>query len=238
MKKEEKALFLLLHLPPLHGPESLITLTEKIGFLPFFRNAIEGFSIEDCCPPSLWFADGVDGPWEWKGPAARSGRCVYGKFFAGKAGLVSLAWLPDFVNFRRDGYDFDARFDDGLSSFREKALYDTVAEAGAMLSGDLKELCNYRKGGNKGFDTLITRLQMQTYLCIGDFVYKKDKTGKPYGWGVAKYTTPEALLGEQTVRSAYARNPAESGERILRHLRALLPQAEEKQLLRMLRGAV
>ena len=47
MKKEEKALFPLLHLPPLHGPESLITLTEKIGFLPFFRNAIEGFSIED-----------------------------------------------------------------------------------------------------------------------------------------------------------------------------------------------
>ena len=238
MKKEERSLFPLLHLPPPGGPESLITLTEEIGFLPFFRNAIEGFSIEDCCPPSLWFADGVDGPWEWKGPAARSGRCVYGKFFAGKVGLISLAWLPDLVNFRRDGYDFDARFDEGLSSFREKALYDTVAEAGAMLSGDLKEICNYRKGGNKGFDTLITRLQMQTYLCIGDFVYKKDKTGKSYGWGVAKYTTPEALLGEQTVRLAYVRNPAESGERILRHLRALLPHAEEKQLLRLLRGAV
>ena len=50
---------------------------------------------------------------------------------------------------------------------------------------------NYRKGGNTGFDTVITRLQMQTYITIGDFVYSQDKFGRPYGWGIAEYTTPE-----------------------------------------------
>jgi len=44
-------------------------------------NEIPGFSIEELCPPELWFADDVDGPWEWKGPVARSGKCLYGKLF-------------------------------------------------------------------------------------------------------------------------------------------------------------
>ena len=219
----------------LRSPDELISLVEEIGFLPFFVNKIPGFSIEECCPPELWFAEDKDGPWEWKGPAARSGKCLYGKLFGGKAGYISKAWIPDFLNLRRDGYDFDARFDDGLASFREKTLYDTVAEHGSLLSKDLKELCNYRKDGNKGFDTLITRLQMQTYLCIGDFVYMKDKTGKPYGWGVAKYTTPEALFGYEFVTAAYKRDPKESGEKIFAHLQKILPHAEEKALWKLVK---
>ena len=38
-------------------------------------------AVEELCSPELWFADDVDGPWEWKGPAARSGKCLYGKLF-------------------------------------------------------------------------------------------------------------------------------------------------------------
>ena len=87
----------------LRSPDDIINLVRKIGFLPFFANDIEGFSIEECCPRELWFADGVDGPWEWKGPIAQSGECIYGKFFRGKAGFVSLEWFPDFANYRRDG---------------------------------------------------------------------------------------------------------------------------------------
>lgn len=55
----------------LHSADDLIAAVEQYGFLPFFRNEIHGFSIEELCPPELWFADDVDGPWEWKGPAAR-----------------------------------------------------------------------------------------------------------------------------------------------------------------------
>ena len=54
----------------LHSADGLIAAVEQHGFLPFFRNEIHGFSIEELCPPELWFADDVDGPWEWKGPAA------------------------------------------------------------------------------------------------------------------------------------------------------------------------
>ena len=151
----------------LRSPEDIAALTEEWGFLPFFAGEIPGFSVEECCPPELWFSEEADGPWEWKGPVARSGRCVYGKFFSGRAGFISREWLPDFANFRRNGYDFDARYDDGLASRKDKTVYDTVAEHGALLSKELKRLCNYGKGGNTGFDTVITRLQMRLCLYAG-----------------------------------------------------------------------
>lgn len=40
---------------------------------------------------------------------------------------MSREWIPDFANFRRDGYDFDARWDDGLASYKDKELYETIA---------------------------------------------------------------------------------------------------------------
>ena len=109
-----------------------------------------------------------------------------------------------------------------------------MAEHGALLSKELKHLCNYGKGGNTGFDTVITRLQMQAYLTVGDFVYMQDKYGKPYGWGVAKYTTPEALFGYDFVTSAYDREPEESKARIIAHLENILPGINEKQILKLI----
>lgn len=222
-----------MNLPKVHNADELLRLVEDIGFLPFFANEMGGFSIEDCCPRELWFTD-VEGPWEWKGPAARSCRCAYGKFFRGKAGFISRQWFPEFANYRRDGYDFDARWDDGLAQRKDKEIYDVLADQGALLSKKLKEYCNYRKGGNKGFDTVITRLQMQTYVTVADFVYMRDRFGKQYGWGVAEYTTPEKLFGYDTVTAAYTHSPEESQKRIFAHLSGLLPDATEKQLARLI----
>jgi hypothetical protein len=219
-----------MRIPKIDSLDKLLSTVERLGFLPFFANEIEGFSIEEHCPVELWFAPDRDGPWEWKGPAARSGRCVYGKFFGGRAGYVSLEWLPDFANFRRNGYDFDARFDEGLAQYKDREVYAAIQENGKILSKRLKQLCNYSKDGNKGFETVITRLQMQTYVTAGNFVYMRDKYGKPYGWGVAEYTTPEALFGYETVTGAYASPPEESRARILDHLAFLLPRASDDEL--------
>ncbi len=81
---------------------------------------------------------------------------------------------------------------------------------------------------------MITRLQMQTYITIGDFVYLQDKFGRPYGWGVAEYTTPEAQFGYEFVASSYRRKPEGSRERILAHLRTVLPEVPEKRLLKLI----
>lgn len=218
----------------INNEEELAKLVSEVGFLPFFKNTIEGFSIEECTPSKLWFSDELEGPWEWKGPVARRRDCIYGKFFSGRAGFVSLDWAPDFINFRRNGYDFDARYDDGLAPAKDKFLYDTVTEHGELLSKELKRLCHYGKGGNKGFDSIVTRLQMQSYLVIADFEYMRDKAGNAYGWGVAKYAAPEYILGAEKVKEAYAREPEESGRRIMEYLSKLLPHASEKQLAKLL----
>lgn len=218
----------------LNCPEDIIKLAEKVGFLPFFRCGIPGFSIEERTQPELWFTDN-DGPWEWKGPIARTKKCFYGKFFGGKAGFVSIEWFPDFCNYRRDGFDFDSRFDCGMASYKDKNVYDTVSRYGDILSKKLKSMCGYYKGGEKGFDGVITRLQMQTYVCISDFEYMRDKFGKPYGWGVARYSTPEEIIGCDAVTSAYKRDPSESKDRILAHLKKALPAATEKQLQKLIK---
>lgn len=220
--------------PVLRSAEDLAAWVAEAGFLPFFRCGIPGFSIEEHTPPELWFSATEEGPWEWKGPVTRAGTCVYGKFFRNKAGFVSLDWLPDFANLRRDGYDFDARCDEGLVPYPDREVYGAVAAHGSLLTPALKRLCGYGgKEGKKGFDAVITRLQMQTYVCVADFEYALDKYGRPYGWGVARYTTPEALFGYDRVAAAYARSPEESRQRVLARLRELCPNAGERQLAKI-----
>ena len=104
-----------------------------------------------------------------------------------------------------------------------------------MISKQLKRLGDYRKGGNKGFDTVMTRLQEQCYAVISDFVYLTDKQGKQYGWGVAQYSTPEKFLGDDFSQNVYKRDPKESYERVLEHLQEMLPHAKPEQIKHLLK---
>lgn len=217
------------------APEDVLNTVGRLGFLPFFSNSIPGFSIEEMCRPSLWFGQ-EEGPWEWKGPVIRMGGVIYGKFLAGKACYISKEWIPDFLNYRRDGYDFDSRYESGLAGRRDLNIYDAVTRYGSILSKKLKSLCGYTKaGGEKGFDGIITRLQMQGYICISDFEYMIDKHGNRYGWGVARYSTPEKMFGYELCSSAYSREPSESFERIIEHVSSVCPNASEDSIRKLFR---
>ena len=214
--------------------EDMVQLVDRLGFLPFFPNSVPGFSVEEMADPSIWF-HGVEGPWEWKGPVIRATGCVYGKFFEKKAGFISREWFPDFANFRRDGYDFDARYDDGLASHRDKELFELLDENAPIHTKLLRDKGDYRKGGKKGFETLITRLQFQCYAVVNDFLYLKDKNDKPYGWGVAEYSTPEKVLGADFTDAVYVRKPEESYQRVFEYLNRLLPDAGEAAIKKLLK---
>ena len=213
--------------------EDLENAVRELGFLPFFANSLTGFSIEEHVDPGIWFT-GRDGPWEWKGPVINELGCAYGKFFEKKAAYISPEWFPDFANYRRDGYDFDARFEDGLVFHGDKVLYDLIDSNAPILSKHLKHLGNYRKGGNKGFDTIINRLQSQGYVIISDFRYMLDKNGNEYGWGVAEYSTPEHFLGKPFTDRVYDRTPEESFGMLFEHFRQILPGADEDKIRRFL----
>ena len=212
----------------------LVRAVEQFGFVPFFKNRIQGFSLAEHAAPEVWFSD-EEGLWEWKGPVIRETGCAYGKFFGGKAVYISREWFPDFANFRRDGYDFDALWEDGKARHADKALYALLEPHAPITSRALKDLGGYGKEGRKGFDQSITRLQHLGYVLISDFVYDLDRQGKPYGWGVAEYSTPEKHLGRDFCKNVYRRTPEESFERVLRHLQEILPNAGEKALRQLLK---
>ncbi|MCM1136532.1 MAG: hypothetical protein NC400_13280 [Clostridium sp.] len=177
----------------------------------------------------------MDGPWEWKGPALRKTGCAYGKFFRGKTGFISANWYPDFANYRRDGYDFDARYEDGLASYQDKTTYEIIEKYDSLLSKEIKRIGGFGKNGRKGFDGIMTRLQMQGYVITADFEYQKDKQGRTYGWGVARYATPERYFGALFTENVYRRTPEESKERILAHLQECFPAAEKEKLLKIMK---
>ena len=216
----------------------LMEVIDELGFVPFFINEIEGFSIEEHIAPGCWYNDGDNGfwpAWEWKGPVINKMKCAYGKFFRNKAMYVSPKWFPDFANYRRDGYDFDARFDDGLASIHDKELFELLDANAPIMSKQLKLTGHYGKNGKKGFDTMITRLQKQCYVVISDFRYSVDKYGNRYGWGVAEYSTPEKFLGKKFCDAVYKRTPEESYARIVRHFKKILPDADQTLIEKMIR---
>ena len=217
--------------------QDMIEAIETFGFLPFFSNSVVGFSLEEHTDPDTWYSaeTGEWIVWSWKGPVIQEAKCAYGKFFENKAVFISKKWFPDFANYRRNGYDFDARYDDGLAAFRDKELFDLLNENAPILSKELKTMGNYRKGGRKGFDTIITRLQAQCYVLIRDFVYASDKNGTPYGWGIAEYSTPEEFFGKSFSKKVYQRTPEESYKRILKHLCSLFPDEDEKLIRKILK---
>ena len=202
--------------------EDLENLIEEWGFVPFFENEIEGFSIKEQVDPKLWFTE-EDGPWEWKGRIAVKGRCAYGKFFGKKAGFVSKKWFADLLNYRRDGYDFDSLCDEGRVPEKDREIVDLLNEYHVLTTKEIKPMLGYSRNGRKGYDTVITRLQMETYVTVKNFVYAVDRKGEFYGWGIAQYTTPEEIFGRKYIEKAYKRSPEESLQRMIRQIRKIRP---------------
>lgn len=223
----------------LHKVEEAERLIEEIGMLPLFGNEIKGFSLEErTASQNWWCGNPLDDPWMWRTVIAKRHNIIYGKFFAGKTGFISKELVPDFVNYRRDGYDFDALFDDGKAPMKHRKIMLNFMDDNAdnmIMSNELKIQSGFGKGGEKGYDGAITSLMMQTYLCNSDFTKRVNKKGEEFGWEVAEYATPEHILGYEYVTSRYNCDPKESFERIVNRVKKFFPEATEKQLLKVLR---
>ena len=216
--------------------EELIDWIDEIGFVPLFKNEINGFSVEENTSDLFWWTgDPEQDPWEWRELIARTGEVAYGKFFDKKAGFISKEWFPYFANYRRNGYDFDARYDDELASNRSKKIMDLFDDEKELFSFEIKKNAGFGKGGEKNFDGVMTELMMQTYLVMRDFRQKRNKAGEPYGWPVAVYSMPEQVWGYDYVASAYKEDPEVSKERIYKRICEICPKASETQISKPLR---
>ena len=211
--------------------EELVRWIDEIGFLPLFKNEIDGFSTEEHTSDLYWWSGNPEqDPWEWRQRIAHSGQVAYGKFFGRKAGFISKAWFPHFANWRRCGYDFDSRWDEELASLRQKRVMDQFLAKDERYSFELKRLAGFGKEGEKNFEGTVTDLQMYGYLLIRDFRQRLNKKGQPYGWPISVYATPEALWGYEHIASAYAAEPAQSRELVYQQVCRNFPAATETTL--------
>ena len=104
-----------------------------------------------------WCGNETIDPWEWRRVLSKNPEIGYGKFFDRKAGFISKKWFPVFANYRRNGYDFDSLFDDGLASFRKKKIMDLFfsddeQNGQNVISYELKEKSGFSAGGEKNFE--------------------------------------------------------------------------------------
>ena len=158
------------------------------------------------------------------------------KFFGGRAGFISRAWLPVFANYRRDGYDFDARWDDELASRRQKKIMDLFMGENAdneLFSNQVKEQAGFGKGGEKNFEGTLTSLEMETYLVCRDFRQRKNKRGESYGWAIAVLATPEHIFGRELVMAAYSEEPKESLQKIVDRVKQCYPESSKQEILKL-----
>lgn len=230
----------------------------KYGILPFFRNNISGFSVEEMAAPGILFGGNeFEGCWEWKGPVIRNRTAAYGKFFRKKAGFVSLELLPYFLKMRREAYPvregspeemiFDIiSINDSITSTdlreaiigkpKRRSPYDLPEPADNTASGNMRFSDEISQGPVKSLsrhslEGPLQRLQMAGRICISDFQYKQTKKGERYGWGVAVYSTPEILFN---LTSSSLPAADECMERIIEAVSSRFPSATPSQLKKLL----
>ena len=244
--------------PEIYSATGMKELIQKIGFLPLLDSGIEGFSAEDIvaedCRYVTFPEGGWDWPlWKWKGEIVQEMPCMYGKFFNRKAGFISQEWWPDFCNYRRN------KFPRPDEESIEGAILSTLQSAGSLITRELRAACgsteNRRtkqeqseacfnsalqegrrpkvKGMRSKFDGYLTRLEMATYIVTEDFIYPRDKHNHEYGWGWSLLNTPEDLYGREVCQCN--RTPQESYQRIFEHLKEILPDASDKQIIKLIR---
>ena len=126
---------------------------------------------------------------------------------------------------------------EGLARYQDKQLFDLIDENAPVTSKELRKIGGYayhgrwqKTEGVKGFDTSVTRLQEQCYVLTSGFVFTRDKSGRLRGWGAAEYSTPERFFGNEFSDNVYARTPEESYQRLMAHMRALLPEVQEETI--------
>ena len=227
--------------PRVTSAEAMLETIQELGIVPFFENAIPGYSIEEMTPPQNWFDTQENlffTPWDWKIPCVQSGEIAYGKFLlGGKAAFATVEWYRELRNYRQSlpKYQPDAAQQQVLSFLQEN---------GSIGIKEVRGLLGIKKGQA---DALITRLMMQCRVLTGDITRVYRGPDLHYnGWQFSSFCTPEALFdttavpffaGFEVARDlslTVNHSPAESYQRLSAHIQRLFPAATEAQIARLL----
>ena len=177
--------------PLIVSEETMLRTVLVCGVVPFFENAVAGYSVEEMTDPYYWFDGeaGVLGPWDWKIGCVQSGDIFYGKYLCGgKAAFATLEWYRELRNYRQSLEKY------ALQTGPQTLVMDYLQEHGSISVKEVRGLLGVKKSAA---DALLTRLQMQCRVVIGDIVRVYRGADLHYsGWQIASFCRPEDLVGE------------------------------------------
>lgn len=209
----------------MNADSMLVAIKEK-GIIPFFANAVKGYSIEELTAPQFWFDsdenEGELGPWDWKIDCIQSGDIVYGKFLKGKAAFATPKWYRELMNYRRSLPKYKP--DD-----TEKLVLDYLMRHGTITIKEVRKLLDVKKNVA---DNTIGKLMMQCRIITGDIqrVYRGEQLTYN-GWQISTFCTPEDYFEEAVLPDC---SPEESRSRLLEHLVEITGEKDVKKLERMI----
>ena len=230
---------------PINCQEDMYADIIDAGIIPFFRNHIPGYSIEDLTPREHWFDGDELGPWDWKIYAVQSGNVAYGKFLlGGKAAFATAECYFHLMNWKRslEGKAVDEAGERVMAFVREN---------GSCTTGDVRRLLGIKKAAA---DAMLTRLEARTLLVIGDFerIYRGPDLHYS-GWQKASFCRPEDFFAESDTgqggpfaafeafaaensghRKTPECTPAESYDYLASRIRSLAPAATDRDIARVL----
>ena len=138
---------------PIDSPETMSAAIRRVGIIPFVRNTIPGWSIEELTAPGFWFwdddADGVLGPWDWKIEVIAEGDIAYGKFIRNKAAFATVEWYRHLMNWRRSlpkyrmalGEEYTGNTHmDQLYRCLSPTLLSAIKECGSVEGSDIRKI--------------------------------------------------------------------------------------------------
>ena len=220
--------------PTVVSPETMFDTIQALGIVPFFENVVPGYSIEELTPPRFWFdGDGAAlGPWDWKIECVQSGEIAYGKFLlGGKAAFATVQWYRELRNWRRSLPKYQPSADG-------QRILEYLAEHGSIGIKEVRGLLGVKKAAA---DAAISRLQLQCRVVTGDIVRVYRGEDLHYnGWQTSSFCTPEALFEDcglpfgPAVSLQVDHSPQESYDRLVAHIRSLVPAVTDRQMQKLL----
>ena len=211
--------------------ESFVELVQMLGFMPFANNKI-GYPNLDALTDNEWHTGKDDDPWRWRVRIERDHKALFGKFFYGKPGFISLDRVADFASVRRDGLVFDEIFYDGVLPRECKVIYEAIEDHGELAVHEIKSVCEFDKSSNTKFENAIKALQMFMLVTGSGQKRKVNRQGEEYGWPSSVFSTLETWLGHEVDYIDYGQAKAN----ILETMSVYMPQFDEKKAGKFVAG--
>lgn len=188
--------------------------------------------------PVRWHTGDPDtDPWEWRMRVLDERKDIaYAKVFFGKSGYITKDWYPYFLAVRRGGMNFEDEYESGNISQYAKRIYNIIQENGALPFHGIKQLGGFGKEDKSRFERALAELQRKLYITMCGRQQKISKMGLEYGWSSTVFCTTEGFWGDEVFETAARIGEHEAAGRIAEQIYKLDPHAEEKKIMKFIKG--